>query len=100
MNSDKPIPGKSTQYKEPDWQPLLDMAPHHVDDFMWMHEVELEDGTRLHAYKHYWTRRYMHLSSDRRAFVYREGSLYEEVAPCWLFDLALRRSLVPDDPWE
>jgi hypothetical protein len=49
------------------------------------------------AYKHYWTRRYMHLSKDRRAFVFRWD---EEVAPCWLFDLALKRSLVPPDPEE
>lgn len=101
MLSKKPIAGESLHSETPDWQPLEDMAPHHIDDFMWMFEVKLANGTRLHVYKHYWTRRYMHLSKDRRAFVYLwEDGRYEEVAPCWLFDLALRRSLVPPDPEE
>jgi hypothetical protein len=40
---------------EPEWQPLLDFAPDHVGDFMWMFAVELEDGRRLEAYKHRWS---------------------------------------------
>ena len=95
MLSKKPIAGEMLPPSDkPNWQPLEDLAPHHIDDFMWMFEVELADGTRLQAYKHYWTRRYMHLSEDRRAFVYRWGEGdYEEVAACWLFDAVLRRSL-------
>lgn len=101
MISNKPIAGEGLPSHEPNWQPLEDTAPHRIDEFMWMFEVELEDGTRLQAYKHYWTRRYMHLTSDRRAFVYRwDDGLYEEVALCWLFDLVLRRSLIPPDPEE
>lgn len=102
MPAKQTITGEMTDTCEPDWAPLLAVAPHHVDDFMWMFEVELADGTRLQAYKHYWTRRYMHLSSDRRAFVYiwnedlnENGGRYEEVAICWLFDLALKRPLYP-----
>ena len=34
---------------------------------MWMFEVELEDGRKLHAYKHWWTRGYIHLTLDGRA---------------------------------
>jgi hypothetical protein len=36
----------------PNWKPLLDLEPDHVDDFMWMFEVELDGGARIHAYKH------------------------------------------------
>lgn len=43
----------------------------------------------------------MHLTNDRRAFVFRDDNgLYEEVTPCWLFDLALRRSMLPINPLE
>ena len=30
--------------------------------FMWMYELRLDDGTRVDAYKHVTTRRYLHLS--------------------------------------
>lgn len=65
----------------PDWGPLLSLAPDCVDDFMWMFEVECDGGTRIHAYKHRWTRCYLHLSSDGRAFVYSGCGSYREVAP-------------------
>ncbi len=82
--------GDSIQGDTPNWQPLLELAPEHIDDFMWMFEVELVGGTRLHAYKHWETRRYLHLSLDGRAFVYCEPSSYREVDPGWLLDLVLR----------
>jgi hypothetical protein len=67
-----------------------------------MHEVELEDGARLHAYKHHETRRYLHLDHGGRAFVFvwdesrpeDEDSFYEEVDPQRLLDLALAK---PDE---
>jgi len=68
----------------PEWEPLLNFAPDHVGDFMWMFSVELKDGTRLQAYKQYWTRHYLHLASDGRAFVYLEKQRYEEVSADWL----------------
>ena len=74
---------------EPVWEPLLDLAPNHVEDFMWMFEVELEDGRRLHAYKHWWTRRYIHLTSKARAFVYEEPHHYREANRVWLLQLVL-----------
>jgi hypothetical protein len=47
---------------------------------MWMHEVQLTDGTRIHAYKHWVTRRYMHLAADGRAFEYcGTGGHYREI---------------------
>lgn len=78
------------------------LAPEHLGDFMWMHEIELEDGTRLHAYKHYETRRYLHLDHGGRAFVFAwdenrgvdEDSEYEEADPQWLLELVLAR---PDE---
>lgn len=57
--------------------------------FMWMDESELEDGSPLHAYKHTYTRRYLYLTEDGRA--------YQE-APCGRFarlrlDFALEAAL-------
>ena len=46
---------------------------------MWMFEVELADETRLHAYKHVTTRRYLHVDATGRAFHYESGC-YREVA--------------------
>jgi hypothetical protein len=81
--------GQMTQCKNPVWEPLLNLASEHVDDFMWMCEVKLESGARLHAYKHYWTRRYLHLGEDGRAFVYREPDRYRQISPCRLLQSVL-----------
>jgi hypothetical protein len=74
--------------------PLLKLlAEYLVADFMWMHEVELKDGTCLHAYKNRETRHYLHLSSDGRAFTYCGDNLYREVEiSCALME----RVLAPD----
>lgn len=91
MHRLRPKEGVVVNYKAPVWEPLVELAPEHVGDFMWMHEVELEDGTRLHAYKHYETRQYLHLDHGGRAFVllWAENSEYEEVAPNWLLRVVL-----------
>ncbi len=68
---------------EPVWQPLLDLASDHIDDFMWMFAVELEDGRRLEAYKHWWTRRYIHLALDGRAFAYEYSGRFGGGGPSW-----------------
>ena len=71
MLSEHDIAGEMCQYDEPDWQPLYGIVGIHLADwFMWMHEIELDDGVRVHAYKHIATRRYFHLGVDGRAFVY------------------------------
>jgi len=80
----------------PEWEPLLSLAPDHVVDFMWMGTVRLVDGTRLQVYKHYWTRRYLHLSEDGRAFVFVPKTRYEEVNPPWLLMRVLRKELDPE----
>lgn len=67
----RPIRGEMlNKYDEPNWEPLLQLARVYIDEFMWMFAVELEDGTELQAYKHYWTRRYIHLDDRGRAFYF------------------------------
>jgi hypothetical protein len=79
-----------SQYDDPCWEPLCEVLGERLTGgFMWMNECRLEDGTSLHAYKHIFTRRYLYLSPDRRAF---------ELAPCGLFvplrlDFAIQRAL-------
>lgn len=102
MRSMRPRRGQVLQFDHPVWEPLENLAFEHAGEFMWMHEVELEDGTRLHAYKHRETRRYLHLDHGGRAFVFiwdesrdlGELSEYEEVAPDWLLEIVLAR---PED---
>jgi len=77
MASKRGIRGELKQYDSPEWQPLLDLVGEEVTaDFMWMHEVELSDGSSLHAYKHRDTRRYIHLREDGAAFYYLEPDRY------------------------
>jgi hypothetical protein len=40
---------------------------------------QLDNGTRLQAYKHYWTRRYLHLDGEGNAWFYREDGRYERL---------------------
>ncbi len=69
-----------TQGESPEWRPLLDLVGEEVTgDFMWMFEVELSDGSSLHAYKHIDTRRYIHLSLDGLAFAYQPPGRYRRV---------------------
>jgi hypothetical protein len=93
---------------EPEWEPLLNFAPDHVGDFMWMFAVELTDGTRLQAYKHYWNRNYLHLDNEGRTFIYAGNDRYEEVNPPWLFmrileveleeRYSVRQNVWPEEP--
>lgn len=90
MAPPKPKRGRLLPIDAPEWEPLLNLAPDHVVDFMWMGTVQLTDGTRLQAYKHYWTRDYLHLSEDGRAFVFVPKTRYQEVNPPWLLMRVLR----------
>ncbi len=96
MPAPKPIRGKLLRVDAPEWEPLLNLAPDHVVDFMWMGTVQLVDGTRLQMYKHYWTRHYLHLADDGRAFVFVPKTRYEEVNPPWLLMRVLRKELDPE----
>ncbi|HEX5983278.1 MAG TPA: hypothetical protein VFY69_03640 [Solirubrobacterales bacterium] len=95
MPPPKPIRGRPLRVDAPEWEPLLNLAPDHVGDFMWMYTVQLTDGTRIQAYKHYWTRNYLHLSEDGRAFVFVPKTRYEEVNPPWLLMRVLGTELDP-----
>jgi hypothetical protein len=70
------ITGEMVQGEQPDWDPLTHAL---LGWFMWMFEVELADGRKLHAYKHIVTRDYLHLTHDGRAFVFRPEHSYVEV---------------------
>lgn len=75
----KPREGTIVNYEQPVWEPLLELARIYIDEFMWMGEVELDNGIRLQAYKHYWTRRYLHLDGEGNAWFYREDGRYEQL---------------------
>lgn len=88
MLSDNVISGEVSQAEEPDWEPLRQLVGMELADwFMWMFEIELDDGTIVHAYKHIATRGYFHIGMDRRVFVYRTGGFYEEYDPVRAIDL-------------
>lgn len=69
--------GEVVNCGQPNWEPLLGLARIYVDEFMWMYETELENGVRLQAYKHYWTRRYLFLDAEGKAWLYRDDGRYE-----------------------
>jgi hypothetical protein len=71
--------GEVTSWDDPVWEPLEKLLGVYVGYFMWMHAVTLKDGTRVHAYKHHDTRRYLHLSDDGRTFVYEGEDFYREI---------------------
>ncbi|MGH2803309.1 MAG: hypothetical protein ACRDL4_09740 [Thermoleophilaceae bacterium] len=82
--------GSLTQYEKPVWEPLLEAVGERLTGtFMWMHEEALEDGTRLHAYKHIHTRRYLYLDERGRAY---EQSACDCFVPLRL-DFALEAAL-------
>jgi hypothetical protein len=83
--------GKFIDRREPIWEPLLEVLLEDVDDFMWMGEVELTDGTQIQLYKHYWTRRYLLLDLGGRIWIQREKDRYEEAEdPEWMVGLVFR----------
>ena len=83
MPRDDTIHGTLGQLDGPVWEPLLELVGEYlIGDFMWMCEVDLDDGSAIHAYKHSATRRYVHLhESDGRAFVYLDPERYREIHP-------------------
>lgn len=86
--------GTFIQFKEPNWEPILRLARVYVDEFMWMGELELSGGVRVQCYKHFWTRRHIHLDDEANGFVYRGEELYRPVPDEELkeiFDLVIRR---------
>jgi hypothetical protein len=78
-------------------------APDEVPDFMWMFRDFLDDGTVVEAYKHSWTRQYLHLDSNGRAYEFI-GGFYVEVDARDLLARALwscgpRADIVRQNEW-
>jgi hypothetical protein len=77
--------GKFGDRRDPIWEPLLEALLDDIDDFMWMGEVVLTDGTQIQLYKHYWTRRYLCLDLGGRTWVGRNNDRWEEAEdPDWM----------------
>jgi hypothetical protein len=94
MTSTKTIAGDMGQGDRPNWEPLEAMLGEELaGEFMWMFQVDLADGTAVHAYKHILTRRYLHLGEQGQTFAYTYSGRYRAVDP---FDLLL----VVFDGWE
>lgn len=87
------------QHDEPEWGPLVRLVGEDLAGwFMWMHELELADGTRVHEYKHRATRRYLRLAKDGRAF---DRTLAGDYVPTGGFRAVLRvleRWEPPEEP--
>lgn len=89
MLSEHDIWGELGQCEEPEWRPLIDIVGVELAAwFMWMCEIELDDETRVHAYKHICTRRYFHLSVDGRAYAYVPRHRYREIDRRQAIDIA------------
>jgi hypothetical protein len=73
--------GRTVQVERPNWDPFQQLVGGELADrFVWMSEVELGDGTRLHVYKDDQTGRFLNLTDDRRAFRCADGG-YRELDP-------------------
>jgi hypothetical protein len=83
--------GKFSRRREPIWDPLLELLPEDIEDFMWMGEAVLTDGTQIQLYKHYWTRRYLLLDLGGRLWIQNAADRYEEAEhPDWLLNLVFK----------
>jgi hypothetical protein len=81
---------RERQFDEPVWEPLLATVGERLaGGFMWMGELTLDGGEALHAYKHTWTRRYLHLTEDGRAFAYTPCGAYVRTRLDWAIEEAL-----------
>jgi hypothetical protein len=96
-----PVPGRLDR---PHWEPLVDLVGTELAGwFMWMCQIDVDDHSSIHAYKHAATRRYLHLhEDDGRAFMYVGRDRYREIHPRAAIDEALadweRLLLTTDDP--
>jgi len=64
------------------WAPLERVVGSELAQwFIWTHQIRLDDGTRLDAYKHVVTWRYLHLSEDGASFLLCLDSTYRRADP-------------------
>ena len=71
--------GEVCNFKQPNWRPLERVAEEIAGAFMWMFEVDMENGDRVHAYKHIDTRCYLHLGVSGTAYAYVDEDDYRVV---------------------
>jgi len=97
--------GRFSERREPIWEPLLEILPEDIEDFMWMGEVVLTDGTQIQLYKYYWTRRYLLLDGGGRVWIGLANDRYEEAEdPAWELKVVsrsreTRRDIVRRNEW-
>jgi hypothetical protein len=82
MSDNMSIVGQLGQCDRPDWEPLLALLGEGLaGEFMWMSQIDLADGTAVHAYKHARTRLYLHVGVDGRTMVFTLSGRYRPVDP-------------------
>jgi hypothetical protein len=89
MNTKRTLSGEMAGCESPNWKPLQELAKQLLADFMWMGWLELEDGRRVEAYKHYYTRRYVHIDTEGNGFLYDRWGRYRPVLALSLLGAAL-----------
>jgi hypothetical protein len=82
--------GKFSERREPLWEPLLEVLPEDIEDFMWMGEAVLTDGTQIQFYKHYRTRRYLLLDLGGRTWIQKDDRYEEADDPEWMRNLVFQ----------
>jgi hypothetical protein len=96
MVSKPVIAGEFCHHDEPDWEPLYGLIGVKLADwFMWMGETALDEGNRVHSYKHITTREHVHLGVDGRAFEYISPCRFREIER--VFDAWEELASGPDD---
>lgn len=95
MGKKKYLAGEMVSYDKPNWAPLAEAGEDWVlGGFMAMHQVRLETGLTICAYKHTDTRCYVHLGENRQAYEYIWGGPHDgkyRAVPSWeAFDRAIR----------
>jgi hypothetical protein len=82
MEPDRTIAGQIVHGVVADWRPLDKcMRDELVPWFVWIGEIELEDGTRVQSYRFVPTDRDVHLAKDGRAFECVADGRYRYVDP-------------------
>lgn len=77
MKTTNGLTGEIISADAPYWTPLESvLSREQCGYYMWMGEILLENGLRIHAYKHYNTRRYLHIGVDGSSWLYDYGNRY------------------------
>src|SRR6266496_1339412 len=95
MSEEAYIVGGIVQFEEPRWEPLeRAVGEELMETFMWMFEVQTTEHRRFQAYKHRYTRRYLHVDHQGNAYDFvseHDGrDRYRQVPLADAIELALR----------